>query len=523
MPSPFENYTQDKALAAIKPNDAETKSTLDYLSGNHWQMGLVWVGPPDPDVANRPTVLEQKIKPIFVSKNIIKEIIEAHRDAVIGQEPDWSAATREALKEGQDVDTTTQALIDEAEGLTTEWWDSKRIHQAIKDATTNVLATGRGCLRLFVPTAFIGEDGTPEKGDLKTWLGRIFLSAPDVDQQALIVDEDTQAVAGVYVTERDKKKRAELSFIDDGGETVLRIYETDPKEVTEAQPQELGGNLLHFEMQREPLISEQIRQNQALFNTTLTMRTRNVGVGGFPERTFLNARPPSHLERDPDDAGKQIEVIDNFKVGAGVTNFVVGNTIEDENGDIKGVSTASVSYRDPVNVETFDKTERVAYHNILEESRQLHRAMSDDATAAGVSRIQAKGDFISSLRDTKPQVDAAGRWALETALALAAALSGSPGRFSALRMRFESKLDVGPLSPEERRLIREETQGEKPLRSVQSGMKELGIDDPQAMLEEIASEGELLGSVQPQDPAKTPDGMPVNSGEGQESATGVVQ
>src|SRR5688572_31222961 len=102
MPSPFETYTQDETLSALKANDAETKSTLDYLSGDHWQQGRVWVGPPDPDVANRPTVLEQKIKPIFVSKNIIKEIVEAHRDAVIGKEPDWSAATREALPEGQE-------------------------------------------------------------------------------------------------------------------------------------------------------------------------------------------------------------------------------------------------------------------------------------------------------------------------------------------------------------------------------------------------------------------------------------
>lgn len=523
MPSPFQDYTQDEALSALKSNDVETKATLDYLAGDHWQMGKAWVGPPDPDVVNRPTVLEQKIKPIFVSKNIIKEIVEAHRDAVIGQEPDWSAATREALPEGQEVSTQTQALIDEAEMLTTEWWDSKRIHQAIKDATTNVIATGRGPLRLFVPTAFISEDGTPAPGDLKTWLGRIFLSAPDVDQQALIVDEDTQAVGGVYAVEREKKKRAELSFVDDDGETVLRIYETDSKVVIDADPQELGGNLLHFEMQREPLVSEQIRQNQALFNTTLTMRTRNVGVGGFPERTFLNARPPSHLERDPDDPGKQIEVVDNFKVGAGVTNFVQGHPVEDENGNIVKITNPSLSYRDPVKVDTFDKTERVAYHNILEEARQLHRAMSDDATAAGVSRIQAKGDFVSSLRDTKPQVDAAGRWALETALALAAALSGSPGRFKALRIRFDSKLDIGPLSPDERRVIREETQGERPLRSVPSAMKEIGIDDPQAMIEEIAGQDELLGAPKPTEPAKTPEGMPVNPGIAPEPATGVVQ
>jgi hypothetical protein len=518
MHSPFDDYTQDETLSALQANTVEIKSTLDFLRGNHWQEGRVWVGPPDPDVANRPTVLEQKIKPIFVSKNIIKEIVEAHRDAVIGKEPDWSAASREVLKEGQEPSSQTQALIDEAEMLSTEWWDSKRIHDALKKAASNVLATGRGPLRLFVPKAYIAEDGTPAPGDLKTWLSRIFLTAADVDQQTLVVDEDSQQQAGVYAVQRDKAKHAEISFVDDDGKTILRTFDTETRKEFEGKPQDLGGNLLHFEMQREPIVSEQIRQNQALFNTTLTMRTRNVGVGGFPERTFLNARPPSHLEKDPDDPGKQIEVVDNFKVGAGVTNFVVGNVIEDEQGNAKGVTTASVSYRDPVNVDTFEKTEKIAYQNILEECRQLHRLIARDATASGESRIQARADFITSLRDTKPQVDAAGRWVVETALALAAALSGQEGRFSTLRFRFDSQLDLGPISSDERRMIKEETEGEKPLRSIQSAMKELGIDDPQAMLEEIASESDLLGAKTPDNPPADPSAMPINSGQpGQES------
>jgi hypothetical protein len=43
-------------------------------------------------------------------------------------------------------------------------------------------------------------------------------------------------------------------------------------------------------------------------------------------------------------------------------------------------------------------------------------------------------------------------------------------------------------------------------------MKEIGIDDPQAMLDEIAGESEILGA-KPTEPKPNDDPMPVNSGQ----------
>jgi hypothetical protein len=197
---------------------------------------------------------------------------------------------------------------------------------------------------------------------------------------------------------------------------------------------------------------------------------------------------------------------------------VTGQYREDEAGNIAGIAAASVSYRDPVNVETFEKTEAAAYRNILEEARQLHRLIARDATASGESRVQARADFVTSLRDTKTQLDAAGRWVLETALALAAALAGQPGRFASLRVRFESQLDTGPLSSEERRVIAEEV--ERKLRSRQNAMALLSIDDPAAMLDEIISEIQML-TPEELTPAAAPSGdaMGNQSGQGGEPVT----
>lgn len=523
----FEDFKQGDALAELEEITPAQASTLSYLAGDHWQGGKAWVGPPDADTVNRQVTLDNKVKPIFVSKNIVKEIVEAHRDAVIGQEPDWSGTTREALPEGEQPSRQQQQLITEAENLLTEWWDARQALAKIQDAVENFLATGRGYLRLWIPPVFVSESGTPEPGDLKTWLSRIYIQAPKVASTIVVMDEDTARQASVYSVnkgkDKDQEKRTELCFVDSDGKTILRKWEGE-NPAKETTPIDLGGNLVVFEMRRSPLITEQIRQNQALFNTTLTMRCRNVGVGGFPERTFLNARRPSHFEEDPNDSTKQIEVFDDLKVGAGVSNFIAGHTIEDEQGNPVSVTTASVSYRDPVNVTTFEDTERAAYQNILEESRQLHRLISRDATASGESRVQARADFVTSLRDTKTQVDAAGRWVLETALALAAALSDNAGRFADLRFRFESEIDTGPLSPDERRLIREETQGEKPLRSVQSAMKEIRIDDPAAMIQEIQSENEMFAADESTGERGNEDGVPVTSGDsGQKPAAAILQ
>src|SRR5690349_8284750 len=134
MPSPFDQYKQDDALGALPVADDGTAATVAYLAGDHWQDGNAWVGPPDLDVAGRATILETKIQPVFVSKNIIGEIVAAHRNAVIGHEPDWSQTTRQPLREDQKPDAQTQALIDAATEMLTEWQDAKRVMAALQKA-----------------------------------------------------------------------------------------------------------------------------------------------------------------------------------------------------------------------------------------------------------------------------------------------------------------------------------------------------------------------------------------------------
>ena len=513
MPSVFEDYDFDKAQKLVLDLEDDAKaSSLAYQNGDHYQNGTEWKGPPDLDVPNRSLILSNSIKPILISKNIVKEVVQANTDAVIGREPNWGFSdggelnklfNRRAKKAKQPEDATQSApeqdqRIVDLEAMLVPWWDTKGILETLQDATDLMNAAGDVVLRWVVPKGFVSEDGTVLPGDFTTWLNRLNLSVAKYDEATVFTDEDTQEKASFFASERDGVKRIELSYLDDDGNTIVRILE-DKKEPQEGKPRVLGGKLIAFQMHRDPLITTQVKQNQALFNTTLTMRCRNIGVAGFPMTDFLNADPPSDFIDNPEAPGSQIKIAANQKRGAGITNYAAPIIVMGKDGaplvDNTGKPTvipANVRYRDPVSVKTFEDTERAAYRNILEETRQLHRMMGGDATASGVSRIQARGDFLSSLRPTKTQVDAAGRWVLETALALAASFAGTANPYADLRATFDCRIDSGPLAPEERAAIINEVSNEPPLRSVEDAMTLLGIDDPDAMLAQIESERQRL-------------------------------
>lgn len=112
--------------------------------------------------------------------------------------------------------------------------------------------------------------------------------------------------------------------------------------------------------------------------------------------------------------------------------------------------------------------------------------MSGDGSASAVSRVQARADYLNSLLLTKTELDAALRWLLETALAMASYFAGLPGRYSDLRIFASCKVDTGPLTPEERRVIIEEYQAGQ--RSRESTMYLLGVEDVDAEIARIEAE-----------------------------------
>jgi hypothetical protein len=83
-------------------------------------------------------------------------------------------------------------------------------------------------------------------------------------------------------------------------------------------------------------------------------------------------------------------------------------------------------------------------------------------------------------------MNAAGRWLIETALALASYFMGQPGRYSELRATFDCLIDTGPLSGLDRDAILKEVAAG--VESEEGAMVRLGRTDPAKTKAQIASE-----------------------------------
>jgi hypothetical protein len=462
-----------------------------YYDGDHWQQGAGWIGPMPTETSAEAVQIIAQIQRGFVSKNAIRETVLRHLAGVIGHEPRWSLSLRRALADGEEPTAEEQELIQEAEALLREWWDWRGIHQIISRAVVNLLLSGRAPLRLFVPDA----NRDDETGDVPTiplpdavWY--VWCEALSPAQATVFTDASTMADAGVYqytpvdLAGVQQSQVTELTYLDDGGQTVLRVLQGSTEADTRLP---LDGGLLLYEMEAEALIGEQVRQQQKLLNLARTMLARNVVVGGFLERVFLNAQMPGSWSRD-DSTGQETFTAEQPVIGPGTTNYAVGVPVFDDAGNVTGYTTPSVVYRDPVPVTTFEETSRSAYRGILEETRQVHALLSGDAAPSGESRRQALFDFVLSLMDTASEVEEALRWLLETTLNFAATFAGEPARFTGLRASVTCRIDAGPISEADMSAL-VDVVGAR-LMSRRTAMARLGVDDPDAEEQQIEQEQE---------------------------------
>lgn len=516
-----------------------------FFKGDHWQGGTAWTGMrPAPNDENSREVYN-RLRRLFVSKNIVAEVVRRHRGAVVGTSPGWTITPTERRgplrrifdaslqkvqrllrslapaappaeqqpapdSERKATDPNLVGRLAEIDAALVHWWNDKGAHRKIKQTVDKMLYARRGALRLFIPPAEIDENGQlrrPPK-TLEAALGLIHISAPQVEQCRVHTEEESQRRVGVYVVDETKRKVAELTYLDALGRTVVRVVRPDdpkPEAADEGDRQEgdqarpgagvvldLGGRLTMHEIERDELfVSEQVIQNNQLVNLALTMGAHNVLDAGFSELFLFNVQMPTKEVPDPDaPGGVREEEETTLPRGFGVVNRLIGSPVKRPDGTGYDLANGSAQWKEPSSVQTFADTKRLGYVNILEEVQQLHALLSGDAAPSGESRVQALADFVVSLKDTKEQADALGLWLIETALALAACLLGDPQQFADLVLSFDTKIDTGKLTADERRALLNEV--EKRLRSRQSAMILLGIDDPDAELRQIELEEQRL-------------------------------
>jgi hypothetical protein len=492
-----------------------------FYQGDHWQRGSGYIGPhpQSTDPAFTETMVE--IANIFTSQNAVREVDDRHVSGTVGKPFRWSYVPRRETGD-QKATGDEQKAIDEVTGFMRTWLLARKVPTLIRSAVATLLLAERSAIRLTVPagltkTNAAGETVVEAK-TVQEALAKIWPEHPSPEESAVVSDPDTKLEAGVIVYEGaaelsegtapddadETEDYAWLCFLNDVGDTVIRIIGADDDaeesatdgEDPEAKAEErdgeskleLGGRLTMFEMHRPALITPQVQQAQRALNFALTMVPRNVTTGGFVERLLMDAQAPGEPEIvEGKRTGRWIEK--PFYVGAGTTNFVEGAEYETTDAQGNKVTTRgspSAVFRDPVKPDASLTAKDAHYRSILSEVGQLHVLISGDATSSAVARIQARAEYLNTLLLTQPEVEAALRWLLETALAMAEAIAGSPGKYTnLLRAEVTCKLDTGPITPEERAAI--EASIGKTL-SQETAMLMLGIDDVDAEKTRMASD-----------------------------------
>jgi len=473
---------------------AHVKKIRMFYEGDHWQQGEQYIGP-FPDNADTATLafFYRQIARMFTSKNAISEIINRRAGGVIGKEPMWTFTPIRHIKKGDEPTQQEQAKIERANATMTKWWNDRDLHGLMENMVITLLQTEHSTARFLIPESMTEEDGASgdryvDAATIEEALEKIWVEHPDPYIAIVWEDPKTKIQVGIYDRrEEEVGQQYEIVFLD-GDETVLRLIGTETNDEVRYK---LDRKLLMYTMDHRRFISEQIIQLQNSMNLALTMMPQNMTAATFLERVFLNAQAPGDFEYDAH--GKPISGTFKpgpYQTGPNTTNFVRGIDYDEEDTDgniVTRITTPDVKWRDPTPISPLIEGKHALYADILDQADQTHFLLAGDSSISGKSKVESRAEFLRTLRKTSHVVNACGRWIVETAMALAEEISNSGERFTdTLRVDFNCRLDPGPISSEEQKLVIEAV--EKRIKPLSYGMAEVGIDDTDAALAEIAAQ-----------------------------------
>lgn len=516
LTSPFENWDYEKATNAI--DEAFESQTIDvtynapdnvipsagqayfpsgreythpviinrkFFQGDHWQNGRGWIGPHPENGSDSFQSTMQEIFNIFTAKNVVRECTLRHALGVVGRTMQVGFAPIDSTDDPNgEPPEEIQALMREAMKLIRPWLQSRKVTTLLKDAICTLLLSERAGIQLVIPPGLATEENGKlviRASTIAEALSLIYPEHPLPENAAVVSDCDTRKEAGVWqYTSKDEDDEetdyVALCYVDTDGKTVTRVFEEGSDEQIQSSL-DLGGRIPMFEMHRPVLITTQVQQQQRALNLAESMIPRSSVTSGFLERLLIDAQLPGEPEVDADgkETGRWVEK--PFYVGAGTTNFVQSSEYVDEEGKIKRAN-AKVTYREPTAPTGPITASDKHYRSILDEVGQLHVILAGDSNPSGTSRLNSRIEYLATLQLTQGEVEAAVRFLIDTALAMAEALAQTPGKFTKLiRSQVACRLDAGPLLPAERTAV--ESSIGKTI-SQETAMILVGVEDVEA-------------------------------------------
>jgi hypothetical protein len=500
----FREWTRVDVEQVVKDaRDAGYEANRLYVEErDHWQDGAGYIGPRPVLTSPRYNEGMIKIRSQFTIKDAIREVLGRLVNSLLRIEALLTFAPDRAVSAAEPVTPAEETQIADALNSMSWWWDLRKLHERLRDVVRQSRWAGRAYLRPWVPSGLLetqsvdGRDvGVVPAGDFEQQLERIHLEVPLPGQASIYTDPETQRPVALVTWLENDLHVAELSFVDDDGQTVIRSFRGD------AEPTDyrlwLGGRLPLVEIGADILIDEAVRSQQRRLNFAETLLNRNLETAGFPERVITNAEPEGALvpvaraglypTRMVDGALHELQPVPRT-LGAGVTSEIQGVKYYDAQRN-EQIATPGVHWKDPVDPNLTIRAARHAYATILESCNQAHFLIASDAAASGVSREQARADFEDDLSRTKGVVEAAARELIDVVAALAAAFSQPSARepqspLTGLRTVVDLHVSSGPVGSADVQTGSDAvTAGNL---SIETYLARIGVDDVDAELKRLA-------------------------------------
>lgn len=506
--TPFSEWRPANITNALTVQLDETaKRALNFYKGDHWQASAGWGGPtPDPltTKVDDAAAFMLKVERVFTSSNVIAEVVDRHVSAVMGREPGWQfvpIAAKEGEGEGPDDETEKDPLVTEIELAIINWAAKRNAHQVMLEAMADYATTGLGMVRLFIPPGLLvqGEGGTmtlPTGLTLDDALGLVYIEKVEPLSGGTSCERSSMSMAA-FVSWTEKASvagaeqsvtRSELQYTElttgTKRNTVMRSWDGSTEGGTLTL--DLNGQLLMHEMRGKPLVTQQMIQLQKGLNFAMTAMGNNNANAGFLERIITNAQTPGSYEVDSKTGQKTFKPSDRYQGGPGSTVFLTGHAVTDDEGRVSGYTDPRPWFRDPSSPEAFRASLDEYRAAMYMEAKQGHLLAQGDGNVSGASRVHLRADFELSLRDTRVAAEQAYMWLLTVMAKLGGLFTGNPQKFDKFRPTVQANVNTGPLTDSERTGIIE--QFKEGLRSRESAMVLLGVDDPDAEFLRIRGE-----------------------------------
>ncbi len=304
-----------RRVGSMRGDRSSLKDRDSMIHGDHWLDGRGWAGPlPSASDADRSVTIDE-IKRGFVFRNALNDVCDRHRSAVVGREVAWGYTVKRAVDDDTPKTESEDALISEAEAAMTRFWDTQAVQRELQHTVFTLLwaaIDGKRALsplRVFLPASSFDASGNVPRGTLEESAERIFVAHVNPRHAGLMRNLDGQPIASYYFYREDDEERLELVALAEtlreadlltndfpepkDGDTVVQIYARDALMAQASYA--LGGHLLMFELEREPLVTSATISQQRLLNLALTMLARNVQL---PELCrYLPLEEQTNLDR----------------------------------------------------------------------------------------------------------------------------------------------------------------------------------------------------------------------------------